>query len=166
EQSNADSDFKFFTCFAELKDDPEDVALTVRIQRVTDSTSKVFLILRGRRDWVLRELLKDIDSKIIEMKSKTELIRNYSGKIITLLQWIPNIERFLRKHLDSNIKFIEEIIDQYNNGVINEEELIIKGTQLLGKKFITVFINNISLILKEKKKSADKKPLDQPQLSF
>ena len=166
EQIGVNDDFNMFTCFAELKDDPEDVALSVKIQRITDTTSKVFLTLRGRRDWVLKELLKDIDSKLIEMKSRTELLRNYSGKIISLLQGMPDIERFLRRHLASNIKYIEETIDQFNKGEINDEEFVIKGTQLLGKNFITVFINNIPLILKEKKKLADKKPPEDGSLTF
>ncbi|MFX0073987.1 MAG: toll/interleukin-1 receptor domain-containing protein [Candidatus Hermodarchaeota archaeon] len=158
--------FNMFTCFAELKDDPEDIALSVKIQRVSDTTNKVFLTLRGRREWVLKELLKDIDSKLLEMKSKTELLRNYSGKIISLLQWIPDIERFLRRHLASNIKYIEDTIEQLNRGDINNEEFVIKGTQLLGKNFISVFINNIPLILKEKKKFEEKKSSDQAPLSF
>jgi hypothetical protein len=100
------------------------------------------------------------------MKNKTELIRDYSGRIISLLEWISDIEKFLRRHLGSNVKYIEEIIDQYKNEQINEEEFVIKGTQLLGKGFITVFIKNIPLILKEKKKILDKKPLDQTPVAF
>jgi len=122
--------------------------------------------LKGKRDWVLRELMEDIDLKLIEMRSKTELIRNYSGRIISLLEWIGDIGKFLRKQLGSNVKYIEEIIDQFDNGQINEEEFVIKGTQLVGKDFITVFIKNIPLILKEKKKRLDKKPVDQTTVAF
>jgi hypothetical protein len=155
-----------FSCFAELRDDPEDIALSVKIQRVTDSNSKVFITIKGKRDWVLKEILKDIDAKLIEIKSKVELIRNYSGRIISLLEWISDIEKFLRKYLGSNVKYIEETINQFKNGEINEEEFVIKGTQLLGKGFITVFIKNVPYILKEKKKILDKKPLDQTLNTF
>lgn len=166
DRSSFGSELKQFMCFAELKDNPDDIALSIKIQKITDSTSKVFITIRGRRNWVLKELLKDIDSKLIEMKNKTELIRNYSGRIISLLEWISDIEKFLRRHLGSNVNYIEEIIDQYKNEQINEEEFVIKGTQLLGKGFITVFIKNIPLILKEKKKILDKKPLDQTPVAF
>ena len=166
DRSSFGSELKQFMCFAELKDNPDDIALSIKIQKITDSTSKVFITIRGRRNWVLKELLKDIDSKLIEMKNKTELIRNYSGRIISLLEWISDIEKFLRRHLGSNVKYIEEIIDQYKNEQINDEEFVIKGTQLLGKGFITVFIKNIPLILKEKKKILDKKLLDQTPVAF
>lgn len=162
----SESRFTQFTSFAELRDNPEDIAILIKIQNITDTNSKVFITVKGKRDWVLREILKDIDLKLIELKSKTELIRNYSGKIISLMEGINDVERFLRRHLGSSVKHIEEIIKQYKNKEINEEEFIIKGTQLIGKDFITVFLRNISLILKEKKKMLDKKPLDQAQIAF
>jgi len=161
-----ESEFRKFISFAELRDDPECVAILVKIEKITDNSSKVLLDLKGKRSWVLKEILKDIDFKLIELKSKTELIRNYSGKIISLMKDIDDIEKFLRKHLGSSIKSIEELIKQYKNKEIDEEEFIIKGTQFAGKDFIIVFLSNISLILKEKKQDLERIPPSQTQIAF
>jgi len=72
----------------------------------------------------------------------------------------------LRRHLGSSIKSIEELIKQYKNKEIEEEEFIIKGTQSVGKDFIVVFLRNISLILKEKKQILESRPISQTQIAF
>ncbi|MFX1357401.1 MAG: toll/interleukin-1 receptor domain-containing protein [Promethearchaeota archaeon] len=161
-----ESEFVKFTSFAELRDDPENIAILVKIEKITDDSSNVLLNLKGKRDWVLKEILKDIDLKLVELKSKTELIRNYSGNVISLMKDIDDIERFLRRYLGSSIKSIEELIKQYKNKEIDEEEFIIKGTQSVGKDFIIVFLGNISLILKEKKQILESKPPNQTQIVF
>ena len=74
--------------------------------------------------------------------------------------------KILRKFLGSNVKLIEDNIHQFKNGEINEEEFVIKGTQSLGKDFITVFIKNKPYLLKEKKKILDKKPTSQTSNTF
>ncbi len=159
-------DFTTFTSFAELRDDPETIAILVKIERIADDSSSVLLDLKGKRDWVLKEILKDIDLKLIELKSKTELIRNYSNKVISLMKNIPDIERFLRKNLGSSIKKVEELITQYKNKEFDEEQFIIKATQSIGKDFIIVFLRNISLILKEKKEMLETSPPSQTQIAF
>ncbi len=155
-------DFNQFNCFAELKDEPEDIALSVRIQEISESISKVFINARGKRTWVLDEILKDLQLKLIDLKSTNELLRNNLEKITSLLTQMKDVERFLRKNLGSDIKQVESLLSQYNDEIIEKEELIIKGTQLIGKNFITVFLKNIPLILKESKKT----PVEKPPLQF
>ena len=159
-------DFTEFSSFAELRDDPETIAILVKIDKITDENSTVLLNLKGKREWVLKEILKDIDLKLIELKSKTELIRNYSDKVISLMENVIDIERFLRNNLGSSIKKVEELITQYKNKEFDEEQFIIKGTQSIGKDFIIVFLRNMSLILKENKEMIESKPPSQTQIAF
>jgi hypothetical protein len=161
-----ETDFTKFTSFAELRYDPETIAIVVKIEKITDNSSNVLLDLKGRRDWVLKEILKDIDLKLIELKSKTELIRNYSEKVVSLMKDMPNIEKFLRKNLGSSIKKVEELIIQYKNKEFDEEQFIIKATQSIGKEFIIVFLRSIPLILKEKKEISNVRQPSQTQLAF
>ena len=147
-----------FNCFAELKDDSEDISLSVRIQKISENLTKVFIKARGKRDWVLNEILKDINQKMIDLKSTNELIRDNLEKIVSLLAQMGDVKRFLRRNLGPGIKQVEKIISQYNEEMIEKEEFIIKGTQLVGKKFITVFVKNINIILKESKKVRVTKP--------
>lgn len=150
-------DLNQFNCFAELKDDPEDIALSVRFQRISENLTKVFIKARGKRDWVLNEILKDINQQMIDFKSTNELLRDNLEKIASLLSQIGDVKKFLRKNLGPDIKQVENLISQYNEEMIEKEDFIVKGTQLAGKKFITVFIKNIPLILKESKKVQTKK---------
>lgn len=158
-QITFNEEFNQFSCFAELKDDQEDISLDVKIQRISENLNKVFINAMGKREWVLNEILKDINLKLIDLKSINELIRDYSEKIVSLLSQIEDIEKFLRRNLGSEVKQIEEIITQYNENMIDKEQFILKGTQIVGKNFITVFIRNLNLILKERKKEKPKVPL-------
>ncbi|MFX1234495.1 MAG: toll/interleukin-1 receptor domain-containing protein [Promethearchaeota archaeon] len=145
--------------FAELKDDSEDISLNIKIQRISENLNKVFIKAEGRREWVLNEILKDINMKLIELKSTNELIRDYSEQLVSLLDQIGDIEKFLRKNLSIDFKKIVSILTQYNENEIEKEEFIIKCTQLVGKSFITAFIENRHPILKESKKMKIKKPI-------
>ena len=165
-EESIESKFQEFTAFTELRDDPEVIELIVKIQDITDVSCRVVITAKGKRDWVLKEILRDIDFKLIELKSKTELIRNYSEKVVSLMKDIADIEKFLRRHLGSSVKHIEEILKQYKNKELNEEEFIIKATQSIGKEVIIIFLNNVSSILKEKKNLLESKQVSQTQIAF
>ena len=149
----SDDEFIKFNGYSELKDDKEDVGLFITIQKVTDRASKVFLKGKCQREWVLNEILNDINLKCIDLKDTNEVIRAYSEKVQSLMDKIKDVDKFLHKFLGSEYKKVEKLINQYKNNEISKEELIIKGSQLAGKEFITIFIKNIPTIIQENRKS-------------
>ncbi|MFX0138230.1 MAG: TIR domain-containing protein, partial [Candidatus Hodarchaeota archaeon] len=146
-------EFIKFSGFSELKDDKEDVGLFITIQKVTDRASKVFLKAKGQREWVLNEVINNINLKCMVLKDTNEVIRTYSEKVGSLMDKIKDVDKFLHKYLGPEYKKVGKLIAQYKNNEIGKEEFIIKGSQLVGKEFITVFIKNIPEIIQESKKS-------------
>ncbi|MFX1500377.1 MAG: TIR domain-containing protein [Promethearchaeota archaeon] len=152
-QEVSEEEFIKFNSFAELKDDKEDIGLYITIQRVSDKASKIFLKAKGQREWVLNEILNSLNLKCMDLKDINEIIRSYSEKVQSLIDKIQEVDKFLRKYLGSEYKKIDKLVGQYKNNEIGKEELIIKGSQLVGKEFITVFIKNIPAIIQASKKS-------------
>ena len=146
-------EFIKFNGFAELKDDKEDIGLYITIQRISDQASKVFFKGKGQREWVLNEILSSLDLKCMDLKDTNEVIRSYSEQVQSLMDKIKEVDKFLYKHLGSEYKKVTKLVKQYKNNEIGKEEFIIKGSQLVGKEFITVFIKNTPEIIQASKKS-------------
>ncbi|MFX1311061.1 MAG: TIR domain-containing protein [Promethearchaeota archaeon] len=153
-QEVSEEEFIKFNGFAELKDDKEDIGLYITIQRVSDKVSKIFLKAKGQREWVLNEILNSLNLKCMDLKDTNEIIRSYSEKVQSLMDQIKEVDKFLRKYLGSEYKKVDKLVGQYKNNEIGKEEFIIKGSQLVGKEFITVFIKNIPAIIQASKKSS------------
>jgi hypothetical protein len=163
-QSSSNFNLRKFNTFAELKDDPEIVMTSIEIENISETSNKVYVTLKGKRNWVLNEIRKDIDIKFIDLKSIDELISNYSVKICSLFEGIRNIDSFFRKYLGSkiyHIEGVEGVLNQYKNKEISEDEFVKKSTELIGKDFITVFMKNSHVILKEKKKMQEDHSIDK-----
>ncbi len=139
--------------FSELKDDKEDVGLYITIQHISDRASKVILKGKCKREWVLNEILDTVNIKCMDLKDTNEVIRAYSEQVQSLIDKIKDVDKFLHKYLGSEYKYVEKLLGQYKINEIGKEELIIKGSQIVGKQFITTFINNIPSIIQESKKS-------------
>jgi len=152
-QEVAVDEFVKFIGFAELKDDKEDIGIYITIQRVSDKVSKVILKGKGQREWVLNEILNALNLKCLDLKDTNEVIRTYSDKVQSLMDKLKGVDKFLHKYLGSEYKKVEKLVIQYKNNEIGKEEFILKGSQLVGKEFITVFIKNIPAIIQESKKS-------------
>jgi len=89
----------------------------------------------------------------MDLKDTNEVIRSYSEQVQSLLDKIKEVDKFLRKFLGSEYKKVEKLVGQYKHNEIGKEEFIIKGSQLVGKEFITVFIKNIPAIIQASKNS-------------
>ncbi|MFX1358990.1 MAG: NosD domain-containing protein [Promethearchaeota archaeon] len=142
--------------FAEDKFEKLEIGLTATIQKVEDYKNKIYLRVMGNREWMVNEILSDLANKSYPLKTVTELLREYSEKIDNFIDHIDNLEEFLRKNLGPEIEEIEETIYQYLSKQIEKDDFIKKGLQILGKRFILVFIENLPKILHEKEELEDK----------
>ncbi|MFX1588789.1 MAG: toll/interleukin-1 receptor domain-containing protein, partial [Promethearchaeota archaeon] len=142
--------------FAEDKFEKQEIGLTATIQKVEDYKSKIYLRVMGNKEWMVNEILSDLANKSYPLKTVTELLREYSEKIENFIDQIDNLEEYLRKNLGPEIEEIEEIIHQYLSKQIEKDDFITKGLQILGKRFILVFIENLPKISHEKEDLEDK----------
>ncbi|MBY8992228.1 MAG: TIR domain-containing protein [Candidatus Lokiarchaeota archaeon] len=141
---------------AEDKFEKQEIGLSATIQKVEEYKSKIYLRVMGNKEWMINEILSDLDNKFYTLKTVTELLREYSEKIESYIDQIENLEEFLRENLGAEIKEIKEIMHQYLNEQIEKDEFIKKGIQLSGKQFILLFIKNLSKVPFEKKKPKEK----------
>lgn len=115
--------------------DKQDVALSVAVQEL-EKGSKLVVKAMSNRDEKLTGLLKDLNLRFDDIKSDTELIKEYTSQIETILEKTEYVEQYLRKHLGSDWEKIKHIWEDYKNGKISKKELIKEGVKILGKKFI------------------------------
>ncbi|MFX0137724.1 MAG: ABC transporter substrate-binding protein [Candidatus Hodarchaeota archaeon] len=149
--------------FAEDKFQKQEIGSKVSIQKVDDLKSKIYLRVMGNKEWMINEIISDLDNKCYALKTVTELLRLYSDKIKSFLDQIKDINEFLSPKIGAEIKKIEETIQQYLNKKIEKDEFIKNGIQLLGKRFILLFIENLSKFPYEKEILEDKdEELDTP----
>ncbi|MFX1494540.1 MAG: TIR domain-containing protein, partial [Promethearchaeota archaeon] len=141
--------------FAEDKFERQEIGLTATIQKVEDYKSKIYLRVMGNKEWMVSEILNDLSNKLYPLKTVTELLREYSEKIENFIDQIDNLGDFLRKNLGAEIEKIEEFMHQYLSEQIDKEEFVKKGLQLLGKRFILMFIENMPRVSYEKKELKD-----------
>jgi len=153
-----------FRFFAEDKFEKQEIATKVTIQKVDDLKSKLYLRVMGNKEWMINEIISDIDNKCYAIKTVTELLRQYSDKIKEFLNQIKNIDEFLRSKLGAEIKKIEEIIHQYSSKKIKNDEFIKTGIQMLGKRFLLLFIENLPLTPDERKKPEEEGEAISPLL--
>ena len=150
-----DTQFIYLKFFAEDKFEKQEIGLSASIQKIEEYKSKIYLRVMGNKEWMLNEILSDLDNKFYALKTVTELLREYSEDIENFIDQLENLEEFLKENLGEEIEKIEEIMHQYLNKQIDKDEFIKKGIQLLGKRFIVLFIENLRKISYKKKKPED-----------
>jgi ABC-type transport system substrate-binding protein len=135
-----DSKYRNIRGFAEGKYDKDNVGLFIAMQKIAEQNTKLIIKTMSDREEKLIDLLKDINNKCIELKSINELILEYSKEIENAISQIENLEEYLISHLGSDWERIRHIWDKYKNGEIDRKELIWEGAKLIGKKFLSIFI--------------------------
>ncbi len=155
EQEKSESGLVSLKFFAEEKFGKQEIGLLVSIQKVDYYISKVYLRIMGNKEWMINAIINDLNNKLFELKSVTELLRDYSENIKNFINQTDNLEDFFSKNLGIEIKNVEDILNQYLDKQILIDEFIKRGVQILGKPFLLIFIESL-----RKEKNLNKKPKD------
>ncbi|MFX1276482.1 MAG: SBBP repeat-containing protein [Promethearchaeota archaeon] len=137
------SEIRSLEGYAEGKYDKKDVALSVMMQRVAAQTTKLIVKAMSDREEKVVDLLKDINLKCDDLKTSNELILEYSQKIEEVLDEIDDLEEFLMRRLGSLWDRIKDVWKKYKSGEVGKLEFIKLGTEVIGKKFIKIFLGKI-----------------------
>ena len=121
--------------FAQGLYDKQDVALSITLEKVEEG-SKIVVDAMSDKGEKVTDLLRDLSTKMDDIKSDTELIKEYTSLIEDIFNQIDNIENFLRDKLGSDFEKIKSAWDDYKSGTINKKQLIFRGIKTLGKKFV------------------------------
>ncbi len=141
--------------FAEDKFAKQEIGLSATIQKVEEYKSKIYLRIMGNKEWMIGEVLKDLNGKFYPLKTVTELLREYSEKIENFIDQVDNLEEFLSINLGIEFREIEDILHQLSRNEIEKGEFIKRGLQLLGKQFILLFIEHLLKTPYDKKKAEE-----------
>lgn len=134
------SELKGIKGFAEGKYDKQEIALIVKVKKVTEGHNLITTIAMSKKEWIAEEILRDINVKSNNLKSTHELLREYSEKIEAVMEKIADLEDFLAKNLGPELEKLREVLNRYNRDEISRSELINSGADLIGKNFLTAFI--------------------------
>ncbi|MHA1641196.1 MAG: WD40 repeat domain-containing protein [Promethearchaeota archaeon] len=124
--------------FAQGIYDKQDVGLSIVLKKVEKGTNLAIKAMSERGEKIL-DILRDFSTKLDDIKSDTELIKEYTSQIESLfdnLGKLDDIEQFLREHLASNWEKIKGAWEDYREKKINRKEFIKKCIKILGKLFI------------------------------
>ncbi len=128
--------------FAQGLYDKQDVALSVVVKQVESGSQLVVKAMSDRAEKIT-DLLKDFNSKLDDIKSDTELIKEYSSNMEDLFDRIDDLERFLIENLGSDFIQIKYAYQQYKEGKITKKELVKEGFKGLGKIFVKKLLGKI-----------------------
>jgi len=127
--------------YAEGKYDQKDVALSASMEKIDDNTTKLVIQAMSERQEKVIDLLRDISLKCDDIKSDTELIKEYTSQIEEIFDQTADLESFLKSRLASDWQKIKFAWEDYKSGKIDRKELIIEGLKVIGKKFIAKIIS-------------------------
>ncbi|MFX0141072.1 MAG: ABC transporter substrate-binding protein, partial [Candidatus Hodarchaeota archaeon] len=97
--------------FAEDKFQKQEIGLSITIQKGEDYPSKVYIRVMGNKEWMVDDIISDLNNKCYRLKTVKELLREYLDKIEEFIDYI-DIEGFLRKNFGTEIEEIEELMYQ------------------------------------------------------
>lgn len=141
-QETQDENFRKIEGFAEGLYDKQDVALSVAVKKM-DYGSKLVVKAMSDRPEKLTDLLKDFSVKLDDIKSDTELIKEYTSQIEEIFEKTEDLETFLRTRLATDFEKIKNAWEDYKTGKIGKKELIIEGIKMIGKQFMKKMIVKI-----------------------
>lgn len=130
--------------FAQGLYDKQDVGLSVALKQVESGTRMLVKVMSDREEKLI-DLMRDLKLRMDDIKSDTELIKEYTSQIEVILDSFDDMEEYLKDHLASDWERIKTAWQEYKEGKIGKKELIIKGVKGIGKKFINVIINRAGL---------------------
>lgn len=134
--------FRKFEGFAQGLYDKEDVGLTIAVKKMEEGSKLVIRAMSDKTEKVT-DLLKDFSIKLDDIKSNTELIKEYTSLIEEIFNKQIDLEAYLKVHLASDWEKIKDIWQDYKTGKIERKELIKHGIKILGWKFIKSMIPKI-----------------------
>ena len=144
-QDTQDESFKKIDAFAEGLYDKQDVALSVSLKKV-DEGSKLVIKAMSDRSEKITDILRDFSVKLDDIKSDTELIKEYTSQIEDIfdtIQKIEDLEEFLKKRLATDWEKLKDAWQDYKTGKTGRKELIKQGIKILGKRFIKKIIKKL-----------------------
>ncbi len=92
------------------------------------------------------DLLRDFSVKLDDIKSDTELIKEYTSQIEQIFDRVDDLEEYLKDHLDSDWEKIKIAYKEYKERKINRKQFIGNCIRVIGKKFIKKIIEKVSPI--------------------
>ncbi|MFX1259979.1 MAG: PCI domain-containing protein [Promethearchaeota archaeon] len=137
-QDSQSETLKKLDAFAQGLYDKQDVALSVTVKKMEEGSKLVVKAMSDRSEKVT-DLLRDFNGKLDDIKSDTELIKQYTSQIEDLfdeLGKLENIEAYLKDHLGSDWEKLKYAWEDYKAGNINRKQLIWQGVKVIGKRFI------------------------------
>ncbi|MHA1521256.1 MAG: hypothetical protein ACTSRK_13815, partial [Promethearchaeota archaeon] len=142
---NQSNEFKKFEAFAEGLYDKQDVGLSVAVKKMETGSKLVIKAMSDRTDKIT-DIMRDFNVKLDEIKSNTELIKEYTGQIEDLFDHVEDLEFYLRDKLQTDFERIKDAWHAHKNGQISKKELIAEGIRVIGKKFIRIMIDKSALL--------------------
>jgi len=134
--------FRKFEGFAQGLYDKEDVGLSIAVKKMEEGSKLVIRAMSDKTEKIT-DLLKDFSIKLDDIKSNTELIKEYTSPIEEIFNKQIDLEAYLKSHLASDWEKIKDIWQDYKTGKIERKELINRGIKILGWKFIKSIIPKI-----------------------
>ena len=138
-QETQSDTFRKIEAFAEGLYDKQDVGLSVALKKVEDGSKLVVKAMSDRAE-KLTDLLKDFSIKLDDIKSDTELIKEYTSQIEEIFEKTEDLEMFLKTRLATDFQKIKNAWEDYKTGKIGKKELIIEGIKIIGKRFVKKII--------------------------
>ncbi|MHA1235115.1 MAG: tetratricopeptide repeat protein [Promethearchaeota archaeon] len=143
-KENREEDFRIFEGYAQGMYDKQDVALSILV-RDFEKGSKVVVNAMSKVSAKNIDLLKECSIKLDEIKSDTQLIKEYSsqiGDIFEKLEKLDDIENYLQQKLASDWDKIKDTWQRYKSKEIDLMEFLKDGTKIVGKRFIKKILGN------------------------
>ncbi len=137
--------FKLIEAYAQGLYDKQDVALSVALNKVGDSSEIIIKAMSDKTEKIT-EILRDFSEKLDDIKSDTELIKEYTLQIEQIFDKVDDLEAYLVDHLASDWEKIKDAYKDYKEGRINRKQFIGICIKLIGKRFIKRIIEKVSPI--------------------
>ena len=88
------------------------------------------------------DILKDFNLKLDDIKSDSELIKEYSEQLEKIFDKTKDLEAFLIGQLGSDFVNIKFAYQAYKAGEMSRAALIKEGLKMIGKKFIKKIVGS------------------------
>ena len=139
-----DADIKIIEAFAQGLYDKKDVALSIQMERGKEQNTKISIKAMSDRIEKLTDLILDLNIKLDDIKSDTQLIKEYTSLIEDIFDRTEDLEKLLMNSLGPDFAKLKYKWQEYKQGEISKKELIISGIKIIGKKFITKLIGKFA----------------------
>lgn len=117
-----------------------DIELAIEIYIKNKSEKSLDILLGIKKD------IKELIDKIDDIKSDTELIKEYTEPIEEIFSHIEDLEKYLKDHLASDWEKIKDIYDEYIRKEISRRQFIKKCIKIIGNRFIKKVLEKFSPI--------------------